>query len=144
MALIDSSRVHDLLMDCLFKPEEIENGKPKDGLEFIPVMGITVKVGLHPDRLNGHRPELEQMLFNLPESCMESSVAQGDSFLNLCNDRNGELWTGVHRTMEELLLLGIGLNLVDLAPRFMWDAFPGRVPYVTVKNYSFEHVKPAA
>lgn len=56
MALIDSSRVHDLLMDCLFKPEEIENGKPKDGVEFIPAMGITVNVGLHPDRLKGHRP----------------------------------------------------------------------------------------
>jgi hypothetical protein len=63
----------------------------------------------------------------------EESGGGGWSFLNFCQDRHGTLWTGMHQTCEELIVLGIGLGMVKWClPRGMWDALPGGMPYLVI------------
>lgn len=52
------------------------------------------------------------MLLELPEQFRQSGGG-GWSFLNACDDRHGNQWTGLHRTMAMLFGLGLGLGLVE-------------------------------
>jgi hypothetical protein len=127
MALIDPVRVHSIMMACLFKEEERE--EPKKG--YVDVTGINIRVGFHPERLKSHKDEVLIILKNLPETFLESKGG-GWTFLNACIDREGEQW-GQHSTMNELLMLGLGLGLVRIPiPREAWGALPGGMPYFTV------------
>lgn len=73
------------------------------------------------------------MLDKLPEQFHEATGG-GWSFLNACNDRHGNQWTGLHQRMEQLFQLGIALGRVSYClPREFWSAMPGGVPYIVVK-----------
>jgi len=55
------------------------------------------------------------------------------SFLNACQDRNGNQWTDLHQRMEQLFVLGQAAGFVScLLPRDMWAALPGGMPYYVV------------
>ena len=72
------------------------------------------------------------MLENLPLDFQENSGG-GMSFLKACDDQEGNQWTGLHRRMEELFVLGTGLGKVKcLMPRELWAALPGGMPYYVV------------
>ena len=122
---LDAKDVTSILLDCLFQAEEILPGnKPPENAIFVE--GLTMKFGLHPDRLESHRAEVVAMLAELPDD-----FSEGVSFAVLCNDRHGRQWTGLHRTMEALVVLGLGLGLVAYcAPRDMWPLMYGGLPYV--------------
>ncbi|WP_299076193.1 hypothetical protein [uncultured Paraglaciecola sp.] len=80
----------------------------------------------------GHEDEIKAMLSELPDE-FHAKRGGGWSFLNACNTRDGEQWTGMHQTMEQLFVLGIAAGLAKwLMPRDMWSAFPGGMPYVSV------------
>lgn len=137
--LIDPERVIEILRDCLYKDDEI--GDDITSVEDLPegtvvVEGILNPFGFEPTRLESHRDEVTTMLQGLPTEFRTSANGGGGgwSFLNACDDRNGFQWTGLHRTMDALFVLGIGLGLAEwLMPRDMWDALPGGMPYVVVK-----------
>jgi len=55
------------------------------------------------------------------------------SFLNMCIDKNGNQWADLHRTMDELVALGIATGKLSfLIPREMWSILPGGMPYLIV------------
>lgn len=63
------------------------------------------------------------------------SSGGGWTFLNACHDRHGNLWTGFHRRMEELFMLGLAIGKVHcLFPRDLWDALPGGMPFYMVDD----------
>ena len=127
MKTIDPNRVDQILKDCLFKDNE-------DSSNHIRVEGITVNMGLHPERLNSYKDEIINMLNLLPDS-FKLGGGGGMSFLNMCNTNDGNLWTGEHRIMESLVLLGIGINRVKfLMPKFYWDVLPGGMPYLCIND----------
>lgn len=119
--------------DCMFERDEVDqDGNPKPGLEMVVAEGITVDVGFCKARLEAHRADIESMLLQLPDEFTQSKGG-GWTFLNACNTKTGEQWTGLHKTMELLFLLGIAIGKVKWAlPRTMWSAFPGGMPYVVV------------
>lgn len=81
---------------------------------------------------SGHEAEIESMLAELPPE-FSSTGGGGWSFLNACMDRNGNQWTGLHRTMDRLFMLGIAAGKARwLMPRELWPALPGGMPYVSV------------
>ena len=122
---LTSENVEMIFLDCLFKEDE-------DHSDFIPAQGITSNVGFHPARLESHKEEIKSMLSELPETFMESSGG-GWSFLNACQNANGEQWTGLHQRMEQLFQLGIAIKAAKfLMPREMWKVLPGGMPYVSV------------
>lgn len=122
---LTSDNVEKVFMDCLFKDEE-------DTSDHIVAEGIQSKVGFHPARLQGHREDVRAMIRSLPEGFF-SDKGGGASFLNACNDKKGEQWTGLHKRIEQLFQLGIGLKLaVYLTPRPMWSSLPGGMPYIVI------------
>jgi hypothetical protein len=124
--MITSNRVNEIFMDCLFKEDE-------DHTNHILVKAIMSDIGFHPQRLESHRKDVEELLDDLPVSFKQSSGG-GMSFLNACVDKNGTQW-GEHRNMEQLFALGMGLGIVEeCAPRKMWSILPGGMPYYVIKD----------
>ena len=124
-ALINPMRIEDIFKDCLFKDGE-------DTSSHVAVEGITLNAGLNPSKLSEHKEEIFENLKNLPSSFM-SSGGGGMTFLNACIDKNGNEWTSLHRNMELLFILGIATKQDGYcAPRDMWEAFPGGMPYCVV------------
>lgn len=129
--MIDSGCVTGVFHDCLFRDEEVQNGGPDESLVVV-AKGIINNIGFHKERLEGHRNEVRSFLSDLPDA-FHKGRGDGMSFLNACNTRDGEQWTGEHRVMEQLFLLGMALGYVKCPlPRQLWGALPGGVPYYTV------------
>ena len=126
-AILTPDLVQAVFLDCLFTDEE-------EKTDYVVAEGLTMNVGFHPRRLEGHREDILLMLDELPDDFKSTSDSGGWSFLNACVDKHGNLWTGEHRTVEMLVLLGIAIGRVEfLAPRELWAALPGGMPYFVVK-----------
>ncbi len=126
MNTINPTRVEAIFLDSLFRDGE-------DTTNHVKAEGIINNVGFHPERLKGHTLEIESMLYELPDT-FKATGGGGMSFLNACYDRNGNQWTGMHATMEQLILLGVGIGKVkSLMPREMRDVLPGGMPYYVVE-----------
>lgn len=133
MTLIDPNRVEFIFDDCLHVTTE-EGGEPTDG--HPDYEGIIATYCLHPKRVDDYKLEIAEMLENLPDPFQEDTGG-GWSFLNACDDKNGEQWTGLHRTMEHLFILGMAIGRVkSILPRELWPALPGGVPYYVVTSDS--------
>jgi len=127
--VIDPRRVEVMFMNCLFKDGEIKDNTPP--ADAVLIEGIVSNFGFHLGRLNNNKSEIIDMVMQLPDELMEAKGG-GWSFLNLCTTRDGVLWTGEHRTMEQLLCMAIGLGIAKYnLPRDMWDVLPGSMPYVS-------------
>lgn len=123
--LIDANAVHTTFLGCLFKEGE-------DTTEHVKAEGVQHRVGFHPQRLQEAAATVKGWLDALP-AAFQAKQGGGWSFLQACNDRNDEQWTGLHQTMDELLTLGIATKQARiLMPREMWSMFPGGVPYFSV------------
>ena len=124
--MIDPKRVNEIFMDCLLRKDEEDTGN------YVEVEGIMNNVRFHPDRLESHKSEIKAILDELPEQFRESGGG-GWSFLSACYDKHGNQWTGLHSIIEQLFLLGIGIDKVKcLFPREMWSALPGGMPYYSI------------
>ena len=125
---INSDDLHLVFVDCLFKDGEDTEG-------YVEVEGVQLHVGFHPERLEGHRKEIEDMLGDLPEE-----FKAGWTFLNMNQDKSGAQWADLHLSMDELVVLGLALELITFTfPRAMWDVLPGGVPYIKVSETGVEH-----
>ncbi|MBQ8042634.1 MAG: hypothetical protein IJ272_00595 [Clostridia bacterium] len=125
---LTAEKVNEVLFKCFYKPEEIQDGKKPDGC--VDVKGIVTNFGFHPDRLKEHEQQIIELLSELPETFKE-----GWSFLNMCYDKNGCQWTGMQKTMEALMALGIAIGKIEyMLPREVWSALPGGVPYIILKD----------
>ena len=126
---IDATKLQSQFLDCLFSPEEIIDGKPP--VDAVIVEGVIRKYGLHPQRMESHRSEVQVWLAALPHE-FRSKEGGGWSFLKACMDEDGNQW-GEHVSMEQLFVLGMGLRLAKcLLPREMWSVLPGGMPYYSV------------
>lgn len=129
--MINPQNVDRIFKSCLFLEREVVDGKPQP--EMIEANGILNKFGLHQGRVNRHKDEIIGFLRELPENFFKSKGG-GWSFLNLCTTKDGELWTGEHRVMEQLVCLGIAIGKVKyLFPKEVWSALPGGMPYVVIE-----------
>lgn len=125
--VLDPEKVNAIFVDCLFKEGE-------DTSKHIKAEGVVRNVGFHPERLESHKAEILAMLDELPDE-FKKSGGGGMSFLNACNDKHGNQWTGLHQRMEQLFQLGIGVGKVKcLMPREMWSVLPGGMPYYAVTS----------
>lgn len=127
--MIDAAAVEGIFKHCLFQKNEIgKDGKPKG--EMIEVEGITNRFGFHPGRIKIHESQITEFLQELPPQFNKNSGG-GWSFLNLCNTKDGEQWTGFHLRMEQLICLGMAIGKVKYCmPKKFWSVLPGGMPYV--------------
>lgn len=119
----NAQNIDKILKDCLFRDGE-------DQSTAVIAKGIVTNFGFHPKRLKAHHAEIVEELSSLPRE-FYTNGGGGWSFLNMCNDNNGVQW-GEHRNMEQLVCLGIGLELVKELMPGMRDVLPGGVPYYVV------------
>jgi hypothetical protein len=123
--VLSSEGVNAVFMQCLFKEGEDKSCCTESE-------GIIHNVCFHSKRLKDRQVVIETMLNELPDQFQELSGG-GWSFLNACDDKHGRQWTGLHLHMEQLFLLGIGINRVkSLFSKDMWNALPGSMPYYVV------------
>ena len=122
--ILTSWRVEDIYLHCKLRTGEGPG---------VQVEGVTTLVGFHTGRLEEYKAEIMAMLDELPDEFKES-IGGGASFLKACHDRHGNQWTGLHRTMEFLFMLGLAIGAVRLVSthREDWVLLPGRMPYYVV------------
>lgn len=119
-------RVTEIYTDCLFRDGE-------DTTSHVKAEGIMATAGFHPERLAGHKAEIEALLGELPDE-FKNSGGGGGSFLNACMDKRGQLWTGLHQVVDQLLQLGLAIGKIEYClPRELWSIFPGGMPYFVIK-----------
>ena len=125
---LTSKKVDEVLFKCFYKPEEVQDGKKPDGC--VEVQGINRIFGFHPGRVKEQEAQIIEMLSELPETFKE-----GWSFLNLCYDKYDRQWTGMQRSMEALMVLGIAIGKIEyMLPKEAWPDLPGGVPYIIIKD----------
>lgn len=126
---IDPSHVQEVYSVCLAE------GLSPESPHYVTVEGIVHTTAFDKRKLDAHAEDVAEMLSWLPLPYRPLSVGGGGgwSFLNACDDKDGNQWTGLHWTMEMLFQLGIGLGMADwILERDMWPVFPGGMPYVSV------------
>jgi len=142
-----SLQVKMIIFDCLYTSEEVKalnlppGEAPKDA---VTAQGIMRGFGFHKGRLESHREEVKAILDQMPLNFFSKAQGGGEgwSFLQLCMTRDDEQW-GEHPSMEELVCLGIGLNMVQfLLPREMWRGLPGGMPYLMINTLPGGFPKP--
>lgn len=117
--------VKEMIYSCL-------NGKKDIDESTIVVEGITARWGFNKTLISEHTHEIVDLLNQLPAT-FHSGTGGGWTFLNACNDRDGNQWTGNHVVMDALFCLGIAAGKATwLLHRELWDALPGGMPYVAV------------
>jgi len=131
--MISVEGLNKIFSDCLFMEEELKND-PNYEEKMTPVEGITSNFGFHKERLLSHKEEVKKMLMQLPKT-FRRSEGGGWSFLNACDDKDGNQWTGLHSNMEQLFVLGMGLGLCEYcAPKEMWAILPGGMPFIVINE----------
>jgi hypothetical protein len=118
MSKINSREVEQTFLYCLCKEEkEITE-------ESIITEGIVSKFAFHPERLKEKKKQVKEWFGHF------SKFKKGFSFLNFCEENDGTMWTGLHKRMEQLICLGLALDIIKLAlPRDFWPVLPGGMPY---------------
>jgi hypothetical protein len=125
--ILTANNVHNIFTECLFEDSENkENHKIGEG--------VMVKVGFHPGRLEANNVFINEMLDELSDDFKEAGGG-GMSFLNMCNNKNGNQWADLHQTMDELVCLGNAIGKLSFtAPKDLWSVLPGGMPYLTIKK----------
>lgn len=124
---LKAETVHDTFMKCLFK-----DGEPTEN--HIIGEAVMMKAGFHPERLKESETLITEMLADLPDE-FKKSKGGGMSFLNMCNDKDGNQWADLHKTMDELVALGNAIGKLSfLMPKEMWDKLPGGMPYIVMED----------
>lgn len=124
---LDPAQVEATFKDCLFETAEEANRRG------VKVEGIVFDAMLNPAKLEEHRELITAMLMELPDQFRKSGGG-GWSFLQACDDRHGNQWTGLHQTMSMLFILGEGIGMVKpQLPKDMWPILPGGMPYYVIE-----------
>lgn len=117
-------RVNELFLECLFETGE-------DTSAYVKADGIGCSVGFHPGRLAEREAEIAALLEELPVDFRQPG---GASFLHAFSDREGRQWTGLHKRMEQLFQLGVGIGkVVCTVPRQKWRELPGGMPFYLIR-----------
>jgi hypothetical protein len=122
--MINSTQIQNMILSSLSEGETTG--------EKI-VHGVVSSFSFNSERLETQRPLAEEIVKQLPLMFRPSHEGGGGgwTFLNLVQDKDGNLWTGFQRTADELLCLLLGLGMAKiLLPREMWPMLPGGVPYI--------------
>lgn len=126
-----SENVENIFVTCLLDKDDTINAleNPNDAIK---VEGIMSNVGFHPDRIKEHTDDIVSMLDDLPNE-FKADGGGGWSFLNACNDKDGNQWTDLHMRMEQLFMLGMAAGKAKYTlPKEMWNVLPGGMPYVVI------------
>lgn len=86
-------------------------------------------------QLKKHMRDIQYLLLNLCPDFMHSSAPAGTPWLFARKNSNNEYWCGTLRRAEQLLAMGMALDLVHITHPSASDAISiGDVPFVVVED----------
>lgn len=130
MSYLTTERVNATFLELLFRPDELENGKPI--AESTIVDGVVGKFGFHSGRVEKNKTVIKKLLLDLPDE-FHIVGDSGWAFMDLCKDKHGELWADTHLTLEKMICLGLAAGYIEYClPRSEWRKIVGS-PYIRVK-----------
>lgn len=122
--------VMDTVHAALFTNDEVASFSGQAPPGAVVVEGVMKTFAFHPERLAAVKPQIIELIAQLPEPFF-SDAGGGWSFIEMCHTRDGRLWTGDHRIMDDLLCLALGTDLGRFcAAREFWPHLPGGEAYV--------------
>lgn len=125
-------RVEEIFEACLYGEDFATDGFTH---QLMTIKGVILSANFDYFLLAMHSLEIENMLRELPDEFKEFSGG-GWSFLEACNDKHGNQWTSLHRVIDKLFMLGMGIDKVEyLLPREQWSVLPGGMPYLVITSY---------
>ena len=134
-SVLTSESVEALFAACSFNDGDDDS----DRVEVESIAKGTFRRG----RLQEFEDDIKQLLDELPDA-FKASGGGGMSFLQACEDRHGNQWTGFHAMMDMLFQLGIAIDRVTIGitegngiiplPREVWGSLPGGMPYFLVQD----------
>lgn len=124
---VSADDVRELYRSCLLNDDEVKDDMPV--VDFILGEGVMSVSVFNSDRIDASRDKIRSLFDRIiPDGC------DNISFLNLCVDKNDNLWTGEHSTVDLLVQLGVATGDISyLVPRKEWKSLPGGMP-VFVRN----------
>lgn len=129
MMKLTSENVDKVIYDCLYGDcedvhEALSKGKRAEG--------VKLKILFNPEKIEKHRDDIKNMLSQLPLAFRKKDGG-GWSFLQMCNDAEGNQWTGEQKQMDALVCLGLAIDELRFClPRGMWRVLPGGMPYIQI------------
>jgi hypothetical protein len=124
---LTAQNVREVFEQCL-ENENVENKKL--------IEGLVMKVYFNPERLKNHEYDIISMLDCLHSNFKSEKIGGGGgwSFGQMCDDKNDNQWTCLHKDVEMLVMLGIGIDKVKyLLPRPLWKSLPLGLPYIVIE-----------
>jgi hypothetical protein len=123
---LTAARVNEIFDACV-----LNDGQDTSS---IAVVGIDPDLTFRFDRalIEMHAEEILAMLHKLPDQFVSSD---GGRYSDASKDYRGYQWTGINRTVRQLVVLGLAIGKVEFCqPREEWAALPGGVPNFRVKR----------
>ncbi len=119
---LTAQNVNNVFLECLANKHE----------EMTVVEGVKIKAGFNLAKIKENHCKIHSMLECLDDNFF-AGAGGGWTFLKICADKHGTLWTGDHSQCDRLICLGIAANLLTFTlPRDLWSVLPGEMPYITV------------
>lgn len=129
MMKLTSENVDKVFCDCLYRESEDHHKALSEGKL---IEGVMLKVVFNPEKVENHRQDIKDMLAQLPLAFRKEDGG-GWSFIQMCNDEEGNQWTGLHKKMDALVCLGLAIDQLRFClPREMWKVLPDGMPYVQI------------
>lgn len=122
-SVLTSDNVYEVYKECMLTDGEVDNDMPL--VDFVVGEGITSLGVFNSERLAINKEKIADMV-----DCV-ADIENGPSFLSMCTDKNGNLWTGDQGIIDLLVQLGIACEILEYPlSKDMWDVLPGSVPLV--------------
>lgn len=100
--------------------------------DLLKVEGVAIKVSFDPEKIKEKEKDIISLLNQLPDDFKQSGGG-GMSFLNMCTNNKGVMWTGEQLVVDQLFLLGNAIGKCKfLMPRENWNMFIGGMPYIVI------------
>ena len=129
MMKLTSENVDKVFCDCLYGECD---GRQEALLKGKLVKGVMLNVAFNHEKVENHLQNIKDMLAQLPLAFRKEDGG-GWSFLQMCNDAEGNQWTGEQKQMDALVCLGLAIDELRFClPREMWKVFPDGMPYVQI------------
>jgi hypothetical protein len=123
---LEASNVEKVFAECI-------NDDGSNRAQVVTIAGLTGDFTFFKLVLDQWENDIIDMLRQLPEAF--TGKDSGDTYLNLCYNREKLRWTVDNATMEKLIVLGIAIGKAAFyLPKKTGDSFQINMPYVVIKG----------
>lgn len=127
---LSTENVQAIYNDCLFRKDQ--------GIEFAFLReGYYLTVLFDHEKIKEHNHDISRLCEQLPRKFMKSS-REGDIFLNLWKNNEGQQWAKDHVVMDQLMIMGLATEKIELiVPTYLTEG----MPYIVVNDEQEEAVR---